>query len=241
MQKFKKIIVVVTNTAKYHHPDIDRVTGFWFSEVSHFVDEVLKHKGIEIDYVSPLGGFVPIDPASLQPEAMDQVDWNYYTNHNWMSRVEQSLPVRIITNVSEYQAIYFAGGHGPLWDVADNTEFQRIAQMIHAQGGVVAATCHGTCGLLNITNSVTSDYLLKDIKVTGFSDSEEKAVGLDKAVPYSLEQEIKKRGGKYEKANKDWDDFVVVENRVVTGQNPASTRSVAKEVLKLLDGPIINE
>ncbi|MEK4081858.1 type 1 glutamine amidotransferase domain-containing protein [Solibacillus sp. FSL W7-1472] len=224
----KKILLVVTNTSKY--PNLDRATGLWLGEAVHFAAEIEK-AGYEIDYVSPKGGYTPLDPHSLQPDQMTELDWKYYTNTDFLNKLSTTLPADSI-NPNDYAAIYYAGGHGVMWDFAEDEKLQNIASTIHANGGVVSAVCHGVVGLLNIKNG-DGEYLIKNTKVTGFTNTEEIAVGLDKVVPFLTEDELVRKGANYVK-DADWSVFTVTDNRIVTGQNPASGGAVAKDVIKLL-------
>ncbi|MFD1927587.1 type 1 glutamine amidotransferase domain-containing protein [Sporosarcina siberiensis] len=224
----KKILVVVTNVSKY--PNEERATGLWLGEAVHFADKVEK-EGYQIDYVSPKGGFTPIDPSSLQPDQMTELDWNYYSNKDFLNKLSVTLSPEAV-RPEEYDAIYYTGGHGVMWDFPDDEKLQNIASAIHENGGIVSGVCHGVAGLFNIKNAAGA-YLIADKKVTGFANTEEIALGLDKVVPFLTEDELVNRGAKYVKGE-DWAQFAVADQRVVTGQNPASGGAVAKEVLELL-------
>ncbi|MGF6593866.1 type 1 glutamine amidotransferase domain-containing protein [Pseudomonas sp. 2835] len=226
----KKILVVLTNTAKY--PTLKRATGLWLGEAVHFVDKVEK-AGYKVDYLSPGGGYVPIDPHSLQMAA--DIDWQWYQDKAFMNRLGKTLSPGEV-KVQDYSAIYYAGGHGVIWDFPDNSELQDLARRIFEAGGVVASVCHGAVGLLNIKLS-DNTLLVKDREVTGFSDTEEKLAELDKVVPYLTETELKARGGLYRKAEEPWQAFAIAdqkEGRLITGQNPASGGAVADLVLTAL-------
>ncbi|MBQ3420100.1 MAG: type 1 glutamine amidotransferase domain-containing protein [Romboutsia sp.] len=225
----KKILVVVTNVSKYE--TTERPTGLWLSEAVHFVD-VIKNAGIEIDYVSPKGGYTPIDPHSLEKDSMSPLDWQYYTDHDFMNKLGNTLSADEI-NPKDYDVIYYTGGHGVIWDFPNDTKLQEIAKEIYENGGIVSAVCHGLAGLLNIKLS-NGKNLIEGLKVTGFSNTEEEAVGVTKLVPYLTETELKNRGANYVKSS-DWAEFAVEEQRVVTGQNPSSGAAVAREVLKILN------
>ncbi|CAI8715927.1 MULTISPECIES: type 1 glutamine amidotransferase domain-containing protein [Pseudomonas] len=226
----KKILVVLTNTAKY--PTLKRATGLWLGEAVHFVDKVEK-AGYKVDYLSPGGGYVPIDPHSLQMAA--DIDWEWYQNKAFMNRLGNTLPPGEV-KAQDYSAIYYAGGHGVIWDFPDNIELQTLARRIFEAGGVVASVCHGAVALLNIKLS-DNTLLVKDREVTGFSDTEEKLAELDKVVPYLTETELKARGGLYVKAEEPWQAFAIAdqkEGRLITGQNPASAGVVADRVIEAL-------
>ena len=223
----KKILVVVTNISKY--PNKERATGLWLGEAVHFAAEMEK-EGYKIDYVSPRGGHTPIDPHSLQPDQMTEIDWQYYSNNDFLNKLSSTLSADDV-NPNDYEAIYYTGGHGVMWDFPDDEKLQNIASKIYENGGIVSAVCHGSVGLLNIKNA--GNYLIADKKVTGFANTEEIAVGLDKIVPFLTEDELTRRGANYVKGE-DWAAFTVADGRVVTGQNPASGGAVAKEVIQLL-------
>jgi len=220
----KKILVVLTNTAKY--PGLKRATGLWLGEAVHFVDEVQK-AGYAVDYVSPTGGYVPIDPHSLQ--MAPELDWQYYDDKSFMKRLGASLSPGQV-KADEYCAIYYTGGHGVMWDFPDDRALQDLARKIYENNGVVAAVCHGVVGLLNIKLS-DNRLLLKDRQVTGFSNIEEKLAELESVVPFLTENELGARGGIYSKHEESWESYVVRDERLITGQNPKSTAKLALSVI----------
>lgn len=228
----KKVLVVLTNTAKY--PNLKRATGLWLGEAVHFVD-VVEKGGYQVDYVSPAGGYVPIDPHSLS--MAQDIDWQWYDDKAFMNRLGTTLAPGQV-KAQDYQAIYFTGGHGVIWDFPDNVALQNLARQIFEAGGVVASVCHGAVGLLNIKLS-DNTLLVKGREVTGFSNIEEQLAELDKVVPYLTETELSARGGVYCKAEDPWQAFAIkdqVEGRLITGQNPASAAAVATLVLAALTG-----
>jgi putative intracellular protease/amidase len=155
----------------------------------------------------------------------EPIDWEWYQDKAFMNRLGTTLAPSAI-NPDDYAAIYYAGGHGVVWDFPDNEELQAISRRIYEKGGIVSSVCHGAVGLLNIKLSDGS-LLIKDKKVTGFSNEEEKLAQLDKHVPYLTESEMVARGADYQRADKPWAAFAVEDNRVITGQNPASGAAVA--------------
>ncbi len=225
----KKMLVVLTSYPKY--PNLERATGLWLGEAVHFVKKV-EAAGYQVDYVSPKGGYTPIDPHSLA--MADATDWEWYQNSDFMSRLGATLKPSQV-NPNDYSVIYYAGGHGVVWDFPDNEELQAISRSIYESGGIVSSVCHGAVGLLNIKLS-DGTLLIKGKEVTGFSNTEEKLAELDKYVPYLTEDEMVKRGAVYKKAAEPWAPFAVADQRVVTGQNPASGGPVAELVLKELAG-----
>lgn len=136
-------------------------------------------------------------------------------------------------NPDDYIAIYFAGGHGVIWDFPDNKALQDLSRRIYENGGYVSSVCHGAAGLLNIKLS-DGTLLVNGKKVTGFSDEEEKLAQLDQYVPFLTEAELKKRGGIYQKADEPWMVFAVKDERLISGQNPASGGAVADLLVESL-------
>lgn len=223
----KKILVVLTSVAKY--PNLNRATGLWLGEAVHFAEK-MESAGYEIDYVSPLGGYVSIDPHSLA--LADSMDWEWYQKKEFMNRLGNTLnPAQI--NPDDYIAIYYAGGHGVMWDFPDNETLQSITRQIYEKGGYVSSVCHGVVGLLNIKLS-DGNLLIKNKKVTGFSNEEEKQVELEDIVPFLTETELIARGAIFEKALEPWAVFVLEDDRIITGQNPASSRKVADVLIASL-------
>lgn len=225
----KKILVVLTATEKY--PNLNRATGVWLGEAVHFVEKV-ERAGFTVDYVTPAGGYTPIDPHSLA--MAEPIDWDWYHNRQFMNRLGATLKPSDV-NSDDYAAIYFVGGHGVLWDFPDNADFQQLSRKIYENGGIVSSVCHGAVGLLNITLS-DGTLLIKGKQITGFSDEEERLAQLDQYVPFMTETELKKRGAAYRKAEKPWEAFAIADRRVITGQNPASGGAVADLVIKALKG-----
>jgi putative intracellular protease/amidase len=139
-------------------------------------------------------------------------------------------PTQVIAG--EYAAIFYAGGHGTMWDFPDNKALVDIARQIYEADGTVAAVCHGPSGLVNIKLS-NGEYLVAGKKVNSFTNAEEQAVGLERVVPFLLESKLKERGGLFEKS-RVWQPHVVTDRRVITGQNPQSAKEVGEAILKQL-------
>jgi putative intracellular protease/amidase len=223
----KKILVVLTSVSKY--PNLNRATGLWLGEAVHFVKKV-EEAGYQVDYVSPKGGYTPIDPHSLA--MAEPIDWEWYQKKEFMNRLGTTLKPSEV-NPSAYVAIYYAGGHGVIWDFPDNEALQLISKTIYENGGFVSSVCHGAVGLLNITLS-NGSKLIKDKEVTGFSNEEEQLAQLDQFVPFLTETELVARGAIYKKADQPWTAFAVEDHRVITGQNPASGGAVADLLIRAL-------
>lgn len=221
----KKILFVVTSHDK--KGATGEATGFYLSEVTHPWD-VLQQAGYEIDFVSPKGGKAPIDGFDLS----DPVNKKFWDNAQYRSKVENTMKPSDV-NPNDYLAIHYAGGHGAMWDFADNKELAGLAAKIYENNGVVSAVCHGPAGLVNVKLS-NGKYLVDGKKVNGFTNEEEVAVKLDKVVPFALETQLIARGAKFEKSGL-WQEHVTVDGRLVTGQNPQSAHAVGVAVLKELE------
>ncbi|TAA72585.1 type 1 glutamine amidotransferase domain-containing protein [Planococcus salinarum] len=222
----QKILVVVTNNSRLG--ENGKKTGLWLRELTDFYHEVKDRYGVDI--VSTAADRVPIDPRSLVAAVTHKQTRHYYMDDDFMVQLKKPLVPEQV-DAENYAAIYFTGGHGTMMDFPDNTALQELTRDIYEQGGYVSAVCHGPSGLQNVRLS-NGRLLLAGHVVTGFSDTEEKAAGMFKHIPFSLEQILKDRGGLYKKASVPMAACTVVSGRLVTGQNPASARGVA---LKLLD------
>lgn len=221
----KKILFVVTSHDK--KGSTGEPTGYYLSEVSHPWD-VLREAGYEIDFVSPKGGKAPVDGFNLE----DAVNKKFWNDEAYRYKAEHTLKPSEV-KPGDYVAIHYAGGHGAMWDLADNAEIAAIATKIYEQNGAVSAVCHGPAGLVNIKLS-NGKYLVDGKKVAGFTNEEEAAVKLEKVVPFLLEDKLKERGAHYEKAGL-WQEYAVTDQRLVTGQNPQSAHAVGVALLKVLN------
>lgn len=222
----KRVVIVVTSHAKLG--TTKKVTGYYLSEVSHPY-YAFKKAGYRIDFASPRGGKAPMDPKSR--DLSDTENKAFLGNKTLVKALNHTVPLSKI-NPKDYQAVIFAGGHGTMWDFRDSKQVNRISARIYENGGVVAAVCHGVAALLNVRLE-NGARLIKDKRITGFSNAEEKAVKLHTVMPYALETELIAAGAKYSHAGL-WQSHVVVDHRIVSGQNPASAKDVGEAVIKLL-------
>lgn len=220
----KKILFVVTSHDT--KGSTGEPTGYYLGEVSH-PWEVLSDAGYEVDFVSPRGGKAPVDGFDLT----DPVNKKFWDNAQARQKVENTLTPDAV-KPRDYQAIFYAGGHGAMWDFADDTKIAAIASEIYAQNGVVAAVCHGPAGLVNI-KLADGSYLVNGKKINAFTNEEEAAVGMEKIVPFALESRLIERGAKFEKSG-NWQTHVVTDHRVITGQNPQSAKAVGLAMLEVL-------
>lgn len=225
----KHILIAVTNTD--HWGDHDKPTGLWFGELTHFV-HAIEEAGHTWELCSPQGGDIPLDPRSLGWMFMKASDKALHANAEFMARLKNTVRSADI-DASKFDAIFYAGGHGTMWDFPDDPSLQDIAASIHARGGYVAAVCHGVAGLLNVQRS-DGTPLVAGASVTGYSDFEEWVAGDRKFVPYSLQDALTERGAKFEKAMIPFSPHICIAGRVVTGQNPRSAAAVGEALAGLL-------
>jgi len=221
----KKILFVVTSHDK--KGSTNQPTGYYLSEVSH-PWEILHEAGYEIDFVSPQGGKAPVDGFDLS----DPVNKKFWEDKVYRHKVENTLKPSQV-NPADYVAIHFAGGHGAVWDFPDNEAIATIAAKIYENNGIVSAVCHGPAGLVNIKLS-NGKYLVDGKKVNAFTNEEEIAVGLEKVVPFLLEDKLIEKGAKFEKSGL-WQSHVVSDHRLITGQNPQSAVAVGKAIAAELE------
>lgn len=217
----KKVLFVVTSHDK--KGDTGQPTGYYLAEVSHPWD-VLHNAGYEIDIVSPKGGKAPLDGFNLE----DPINKKFWEDTKYRTKIENTMKPSEV-KPEEYSAIFYAGGHGTMWDFADNAELAKIASKIYENNGIVSAVCHGPAGLVNIKLS-NGKYLVDGKKINAFTNEEESAVGLEKVVPFMLETTLIERGAKFEKSGL-WQKHVTTDQRVVTGQNPQSAKGVGEATL----------
>jgi len=228
MSKRRAILVVVSSHDRMG--DSDKPTGYWLGEVTHFHDPLAK-RGFEIEVVSPKGGKPPIDPKSISRR--DKVSAAFQADPALARKLEETLTPADV-DPSAYEAIYYAGGHGAMWDLADNGELVAIAAQMHDEGRPVTAVCHGSAGLLNIPSA--SGNLIAGRRATGFANLEERLIRLTKVVPFLLEDELRARGAEFSKARVPFVPHVVADAGIVTGQNPQSARGVGEALAELLAG-----
>lgn len=228
MSDGRKVLMVVTSHDRMG--ETGEATGLWLSELTHPY-QVLVGAGLAVDIAAIQAGKAPLDPRSTAEP--DPVNAAFLADSAARAKLEHPVDLDSVAP-DDYAAIVFAGGHGTVWDFPTSPAVDRVASAVHAQGGVVAAICHGPAALLNI-HGPDGELLIKGRRVAGFSNAEERAVGLDKVVPFLLEDRLKEVGGLYEEGAL-FSPQVVVDGRLVTGQNPPSAAGVAEAVVTLLKG-----
>jgi putative intracellular protease/amidase len=219
----KRIAIVLTS-----HEDLGstgKKTGFYLPEAAH-AWKVFRDAGYDVVFVSPKGGEAPLDPNGR--DRQDAANAAFLDDPIVQHGVKHTFKADELRG-SGLAAIFFAGGHGTMWDFRDDAKLAELARDVRAAGGVISAVCHGPAALVGLG-------VVVDQPVTGFSNAEEDAVGLTKVVPFLLEDALVKEGGRYSKSDKPFDAHVVVGKNLVTGQNPASTKGVAEAVVKMLKG-----
>lgn len=220
----KKLLFVVTSHGELG--DTGRKTGYWVSEVTH-PWEVLTDAGYEIDFVSPKGGKSPTDGNDPQ----DVSNKRFFADKAAKNKIENSMSPSQV-NASQYCGIFYAGGHGAMWDLPENIEIAKICSAIYESGGVVGAVCHGPAGLVNVKLS-NGHYLIEGKHINSFTNEEETQRGLASIVPFLLQSKLEERGAAFEKSD-PWQVHVVSNDRIITGQNPMSAKAVGMALLQRL-------
>jgi len=220
----KPVLCVVTS-----HPikgDSGQPTGFYMAELTHPL-AVLRDAGIETEIASIRGGQPPVDGFDLS----DANNARFWKDPAFRKALANSLCLADV-DPSRYAAVFFAGGHGTMWDYADSPAVQRVIREIYEAGGVVAAVCHGPAALVNVKLG-NGSYLVAGKRVAAFTDEEEEDVKATKIVPFLLASTLKARGALHQ-PKPNWTANIVVDGRLVTGQNPASARGVGEAVRDLV-------
>jgi putative intracellular protease/amidase len=222
-----KILMVLTSHDKLG--DTGRKTGFWLEEFAApyytFLDA-----GAAVTLASPRGGQPPIDPKSDTPEGQTDLTRRFKQDPAAQAVLARTLPLAEM-NAADHDAVFYPGGHGPMWDLAEDPRSIALIEAFWGAGKPVAAVCHAPGALRHAKSR--GQPIVQGKRVTGFTNGEEEAVELTGVVPFLVEDELKRLGGRYEKAA-DWASFVVADGRLVTGQNPASSKAGAEALLKLL-------
>ncbi|HKJ07376.1 MAG TPA: type 1 glutamine amidotransferase domain-containing protein [Flavobacteriaceae bacterium] len=224
----KNILFVLTS-----HDELGNTgekTGFWIEEFAapyYF----LKDKGYNITIASPQGGQAPIDPKSEEDDFQTEATKRYYKDEETKDKVANTVKLETVSH-TDFDAVFYPGGHGPLWDLTDNKKSISLIESFYNNNKPVAAVCHAPAIFKNTKNSDGTN-LVNGKKVTGFSNTEEKAVELTDVVPFLVEEMLKNNGGVYSKGD-DWGSYVVEDGLLITGQNPASSKPAAEALINKL-------
>lgn len=224
-----KILIVLTSHDKLGNTG--KPTGFWLEEFAAPY-YVFKDAGAEIVLASPKGGQPPLDPKSDAPDAQTEMTQRFKNDAESQALLANTRTLDEVSS-EDFDAVFYPGGHGPLWDLSGNpTSISLIESFIKA-GKPVAAVCHAPAALIEVRGE-DGEYLVKGRQVTGFTNTEEAGVQLIDVVPFLLEDKLKEIGGDYSKGP-DWSSYVQVDGLLVTGQNPASSEEAARALLKLMN------
>lgn len=221
----KKILIPVTNHATLGTTELEN--GTYSPELTHAL-HVFQAAGVEYEIASIKGGKAPLYGTDIEG---DEVNNTILKNEEFQNKINNTIPVNQI-NIEDYDAIYYPGGFGLLSDLATNEDFARLSAKHYEDGGIISAVCHGPAGLLPITLS-NGEKLLANKSVTGFTREEEIDFGTIENIPFLLEESLTRNAARYSKVQ-PWGEFVIEDDRVITGQNPSSAHAVGEAVMKLL-------
>jgi putative intracellular protease/amidase len=221
-----KILMVITSHDKLG--DTGRKTGFWLEELAAPF-YVFKDAGAEIVLASPKGGQPPLDPKSNEPNFQTDLTRRFEADGDAKAQLASTLRLDTV-KADDYDTVFYPGGHGPMWDLAEDQNSIDLIEAFLAAGKTVALVCHAP-GALRHVNTPDGKPLVQGKKVTGFTNTEEEAVGLTKVVPFLVEDELKAKGGIFSKAD-DWQPYVLTDGQLITGQNPASSGPAAKVLIE---------
>ncbi len=223
-----KILMVLTSHSALGNTG--RKTGFWLEEFAAPY-YVFQDAGAHITLASPQGGQPPLDPKSDEPDAQTDATRRFKKDGAAQKALATTHTLAEVS-AADFDAVFYPGGHGPLWDLAESKASIALIEQLLAAGKPVAAVCHAP-GVLRHPKNAEGEPVVRGKQVTGFTNTEEKASGLTDVVPFLVEDMLKKNGGQYSKAG-DWQPHVLVDGLLITGQNPASSAPAAQALLKKL-------
>jgi len=224
----QKVLIITTS----HNTlgETGEKTGIWLEELAAPY-YVFYDAGATITIASPKGGEVPLDPKSEHEDASSKDVRRFQHDEFALHSIKHSIPLKDI-NEEDYDAVFLPGGHGPIWDFPKNTVLKTLLESFHRKQKPMGLVCHGVAGLVSLHNT-EGDPLVKNLKLTSFSDTEEEAAGLTQVVPFLLESKLRSLGAIYHKGA-DFTDYVVADGNIITGQNPASSADAAMEILSMI-------
>lgn len=227
--KQRDILIVLTSHEKLG--DTGEKTGFWIEEFTtpyyHLIDN-----GAKVTLASPKGGQPPIDPTSAQPESQTESTKRYDEDIELQEKLKTTHKLSEVS-AQDYDAVFYPGGHGPLWDLAESDDSVRLIEDFYKSDKPISFVCHAPAALKNVKDN-SGAPLVKGKKVTGFTNSEEDTAGLTEVVPFLVEDMLKENGGIYSKGG-DYEAYVLEDGLLITGQNPASSQKVARVLLSQLE------
>lgn len=222
------VLMVLTSHDKLG--DTGHKTGFWLEEFAAPY-YALRDAGANITLASPAGGQPPLDPKSDAPDAQTDATRRFKNDPEAQAALAATHHLADMAPAA-FDAVFYPGGHGPLWDLAESADSIALIEAVYAAGKPLALVCHAP-GVLRHAKGVAGKPLVSGKKVTGFTNTEEEAVGLTKIVPFLVEDMLKENGGIYSKGA-DWQSYVLIDGNLITGQNPASSEEAAKALLTML-------
>lgn len=233
MRKLKKIKILAVATNSNNPLNKGKETGLWLSELTHFVDVVME-AGFEVDIASPSGGKIPLDVArhSLEKQMKDKANTKFMNDPRLKQSLNNSLSINEI-NVTDYDAIYLAGGHGAMFDFRQSSALQQKLTEFYSENKLLSGVCHGVAGFID-TKDKSGNIIVKGKRITGFSNFEDKLAEAIEHLPFLLETDLKKAGAIYRKNLIPFTARIETEQNLITGQNPASAKLVGKAVVKKL-------
>ena len=224
-----RILMIVTSNARMG--DTGQPTGLWAEELA-VPYYALADAGVEVTLASPAGGPAPIDPGSVKPVGQnDPVVERFLADTLLQARIA-ATPKASEFDGAAFDAVFFPGGHGTMWDLPVDAGVTRAVERAFADGKLIASVCHGAAGLVTARRP-DGHSIVKDLRVNSFTDAEEKAVGLEKVVPFLLETRLRELGGRFEGTG-NWQPFALRDGQLITGQNPQSSHLVAQSLLAAL-------
>jgi putative intracellular protease/amidase len=226
-----KVLIVLTSHDRLG--DTGRKTGFWLEELAAPY-YAFKDAGAEIVLASPKGGRPPLDPKSNEPDFQTDFTRRFEADADAMAQLAATVPLAGVSQAG-FDTVFYPGGHGPLWDLAEDPASIGLIESFVAAGKPVALVCHAP-GVLRHVRAPDGRPLVEGKRVTGFANSEEAAVGLTEVVPFLVEDMLKAKGGNYSKGE-DWASYVVRDGLLITGQNPGSSAEAAAVLLEQLRTP----
>jgi len=228
-----KKVLFLNTSATHFGKSKELPTGIWLEELAAPY-RVFKDAGYEISFASPSGGPIPIDAKCLSAPFFTDESKEFLYDAEAMDMFSHSKKIADVSTGGDYDVLFLPGGHGACGDFVDNVDVKTAIENTYNAGKFVAAVCHGPIALAECFKADGKTPLVNGLKVTGFSNSEEEAVGLTEEVPFLLETRFKEQGAIFEKSETDWSSHVVADGNLITGQNPASSKALAEKVVELL-------
>ncbi|BCJ76145.1 dimethylallyltransferase [Catellatospora sp. IY07-71] len=223
-----KVLMVLTSHDQLG--DTGRKTGFWLEELAAPYYR-FRDAGWEITLASPRGGRPPLDPKSSEPDSQTDLTRRFEADPAAEAQLDATRRLDSVS-ADDFDTVFYPGGHGPMWDLAEDTTSIRLIEQVVRSGKAIALVCHAP-GALRHTRTPDGAPLVAGRQVTGFTDSEEEAVGLTEVVPFLVEDELVAKGAEFSKAS-DWEPYVVADGLLITGQNPASSGPAADRLISMV-------